>query len=711
VALQGRKERKVFMRKALLIVAMLLLVTPVMATTTVKVLVNPAEQYSTGPDSNKVQPVSIAYVTDVNVRAFALDINSDNNNGSPNFQRIRNFKTGESNAASPGYGIFPSRFRDFIVVTGPNWVDTNYNPTTAWNEPGTTDHTWGMGFPKMIVEMGTLYAGDANKPAWSGTLFKFDVNSFGASGTFHITVAADALRGGVVGNDGNGISATFEGNDVYFAPQLCTVPTVVDQPEATATANIVGAGFTLGNRTATCSDTITTVGHIISTNPVGGSSVACGSAVDYVVSTGPCTCTVPTVVDQPEATATANIVGAGFTLGNRTTTCSNTITTVGHIISTTPGGGSSAACGSAVAYVVSTGSCTCTVPNVVTQPEATATGNIVAAGFTLGTRTTTCSNTIAAGSVISTNPVAGPAPCGSAVAYVVSTGPCICTVPTLTTCATANAAITAAGFVVGNVTTQNSSTVPAGTVISQSPLGGSSATCGSAVDYVCSLGLPAPASITYPPSDANNGIYNVSWASVTGATSYQLERNGGSGWSTIYTGSSTSYTEDVFPGSYTYRVKACNAIVGCGDYRTGTTCVVTFCYGTGDPNYANWIDPNIHRPTCWCYPRQCHGDADGKKTGSGLSGYMYVSQPDLDIMSAGWQIKDPPKGPGIANLTVSGVPVACGDFARNKTGSALAGYMRISQPDLDKMSLYWNVKEPAKGPGTPADCVPGNRNP
>jgi hypothetical protein len=275
---------------------------------------------------------------------------------------------------------------------------------------------------------------------------------------------------------------------------------------------------------------------------------------------------------------------------------------------------------------------------------------------------------------------------------------------------TATANIVAAGFTVSKSGNANSTTIPAGNVISTTP-GAGPAQCGSNVTYVLSLGLSAPASITYPASDANNGIYNVSWASVTTATSYQLERNGGSGWSTIYSGSSTSYTEDVFPGSYTYRVKAWNAAAGYGEYRTGTACVVTFCYGVSDPNYANWIDPNIHRPTCWCYPRQCHGDADGKKSGTVATGYMYVSQADLDIMSAGWQVKDPPKGTGIANLTVNGVPVACGDFTRTRTGTVASGYMRISQADIDRMSLYWNVKEVPKGTGTPADCVPGNRNP
>ena len=215
------------MRKALLIVAMLLLVTPVMATTTISAVKEGA--VFTAADGNKVQTVRIDYVSDVNVRAFALDINVATG---PVFRGIRGFKTGESNSASPGYGIFPSRFRDFIVVTGPNWVDTNYNPTTAWNEPETLDHNSGMGWPKMIVEMGTLYAGDANKPAFSGTLFRFDVNNQGLLGTFNLSIKANALRGGVVGNDGNTVPAvlSFVGTAIIFAAPELSAPSQIIYP-------------------------------------------------------------------------------------------------------------------------------------------------------------------------------------------------------------------------------------------------------------------------------------------------------------------------------------------------------------------------------------------------------------------------------------------------------------------------------------------------
>jgi hypothetical protein len=147
---------------------------------------------------------------------------------------------------------------------------------------------------------------------------------------------------------------------------------------------------------------------------------------------------------------------------------------------------------------------------------------------------------------------------------------------------------------------------------------------------------------------------------------------------------------------------------GTVDCGTAVDFDICECY-YGQADYAQWVE--VNKPICWCYPRQCHGDADGKKTGNVATGYAYVEQPDLDLLGLGWKVKDPTKGPGILNLQIGGVPVACADFAHNKTGNVATGYARIEQPDLDRLGLYWKVKEPTKGPGTPADCLPGNRNP
>jgi len=542
------------MRKTLLIVAMLLLAAPLMATTTVKVNVNPAEQF-TASDGNKVQPITISYVTDVNVRAFALDINIDNVNNSPNFQAIRQFKTGESNSISSGYGIFPSRFRDFIVVTGPNWVDPNYNPTVQYNEPGSTGT--GMGYPKFIVEMGTLYAGDANKPAWTGTLFKVDVNAWGSVGTFHVTVAPDTLRGGVVGNDGNGIvvpALVLEGNDVFFASP-CTTPTPeVGNAKAVAEAAWTGQGFTLcGTGVVNCAQ----VGNIITQD---SGCYALPYCINYTYGIPP---TVPGVVGLAEATATNNITAAGCALGTRTTghSCS---ATPGNVTNQSPAGGTQTC--TPVDYNVAVD---CTVPNVLGQAEATATGNITAAGFCLGTRTTGCSGTYAVGQVMATTPGSGATPgCCTCVAYQVVVG----------------------------------------------------------------TGAPAaPTSCTVPANDAD-GSYNVTWAASTGATSYQLESSAaGSGttvyplWVQVYNGTATTFAEKVGGGVWSYRVKATNACGSSGTTAGGNTCTVTECLKTTATGYADW--QKFRYAQCWCFRRQCHGDIDGKKKLVG----GYASSDDLAI--------------------------------------------------------------------------------
>jgi len=132
------------------------------------------------------------------------------------------------------------------------------------------------------------------------------------------------------------------------------------------------------------------------------------------------------------------------------------------------------------------------------------------------------------------------------------------------------------------------------------------------------------------------------------------------------------------------------------------------CYA-GQPYYDDWVA--FGSPECWCYPRQCHGDADGLAQGTLKLGFKYVDTWDLDIMSAGWQVKEPPKGPGIAGLSAHGVPAICADFDHLAQGTLKLGFKRVDTWDLDLMSAYWQVKEPPKGTGTPADCLPGNREP
>src|SRR5205085_1563299 len=123
---------------------------------------------------------------------------------------------------------------------------------------------------------------------------------------------------------------------------------------------------------------------------------------------------------------------------------------------------------------------------------------------TVGAVTMQSSSTVAAGNVISESPTAGTrVASGSAVTLVVSTGspgPAQVTVPNVVgqTQAAATSALTGAGLTVGAVTMQSSSTVAAGSVISESPTAGTRVASGSAVTLVVSTGSPGPAQVTVP---------------------------------------------------------------------------------------------------------------------------------------------------------------------------------------------------------------------
>jgi hypothetical protein len=228
--------------------------------------------------------VSIRYnVTNGDVRAFALDINVDNgmNIGDAN---VRDFNTGESKGLTPhkGYGIFPGRFRDFVNPSNPDpcYALSTYNPTTPWAAPG-AENT-GLGWPKIVVELGTLYSGEPNKPTTSGTLFTFDINSEG-NADCNMTVAVNALRGGIVGSDAAPITDTnlpIIEKKVTFS-QGCTVPACVGGTVAACRAAILAAGFTAQPRDH--GDwSGGPIGQVYYQNPAGGPpAVPCNTIIDF----------------------------------------------------------------------------------------------------------------------------------------------------------------------------------------------------------------------------------------------------------------------------------------------------------------------------------------------------------------------------------------------------------------------------------------------
>ncbi|UCG58190.1 MAG: hypothetical protein JSU70_01535 [Phycisphaerales bacterium] len=123
------------------------------------------------------------------------------------------------------------------------------------------------------------------------------------------------------------------------------------------------------------------------------------------------------------------------------------------------------------------------------------------------------------------------------------------------------------------------------------------------------------------------------------------------------------------------------------------------CLPSCHPDYSEWLA--VGMPDCWCYPRQCHGDADGLRAGIEKAGYYYVGPCDLETLLAAWLVKEPPHGPGIASVP-SGI---CADAAHNQSGSPKTGVYRVGPSDLNVFISNWLVREPPHGPGIEADCL------
>lgn len=95
--------------------------------------------------------------------------------------------------------------------------------------------------------------------------------------------------------------------------------------------------------------------------------------------------------------------------------------------------------------------------------------------------------------------------------------------------------------------------------------------------------MPSTAPTLSAAAASSNGSYSVSWGGVSGADHYLLqEQTNGGAWSTQQTNGSTSFTLNAqSPGTYGYRVQACNT-TGCGPWSSTATVTVTHIIGNID---------------------------------------------------------------------------------------------------------------------------------
>jgi hypothetical protein len=138
---------------------------------------------------------------------------------------------------------------------------------------------------------------------------------------------------------------------------------------------------------------------------------------------------------------------------------------------------------------------------------------------------------------------------------------------------------------------------------------------------------------------------------------------------------------------------------------TGATNVAveapTDCYPADVTGYALWLTTAVGKPPCWCYARNCYGDADGLAQGSTSTGYYYVGSNDLNLLIPCYLKTEPPFGSGITFAQ------QCANFAHDIQGSTSTGYYYVGSNDLNLLIPRYLKTEPPFGSGVLPDCPAG----
>lgn len=245
-------------------------------------------------------------------------------------------------------------------------------------------------------------------------------------------------------------------------------------------------------------------GIVMDQDPGKDEKVDSGTTVKLVVSSGPEIVEVPNVVLLTQTEATARLDEAGLTV--KVTPREVAGAEPGYVVEQNPAPGTEVSPGDQVEIFVSVDAGTVLVPDVVGRPLAQAQTQIQAAGLRFATATEQSSDSVAAGSVISTDPAGGSSvERNSTVNIVVSSGREQVAVPDVVgqTETNATSALRAQGFAVR----VSPKSVPAGDpsvgrVITQSPDAGSDEEKGSTVTI--EVGVASSTTTTSSPTSSTS---------------------------------------------------------------------------------------------------------------------------------------------------------------------------------------------------------------
>ncbi len=143
-------------------------------------------------DQNGVAWLRYACTAGEEVRGFALNVQVDRGN----LVGVTNFFVGPSRVGATGYGLFPSSYRDNVVLLGgtsPDWTSPKYSPV-ADTADIPSDTLPGLGSNGVTLEFGALWdpTQPLAAPAQTGILCALLLSQ-----PAQVTVSSNASRGGV----------------------------------------------------------------------------------------------------------------------------------------------------------------------------------------------------------------------------------------------------------------------------------------------------------------------------------------------------------------------------------------------------------------------------------------------------------------------------------------------------------------------------------
>ncbi|MHC4499192.1 MAG: BACON domain-containing protein, partial [Planctomycetota bacterium] len=181
-------------------------------------------------------------------------------------------------------------------------------------------------------------------------------------------------------------------------------------------------------------------------------------------------------------------------------------------------------------------------------------------------------------------------------------------------------------------------------------------------------------------SVSNSAAVTLNWEIMEDCNWLTVEPNCGSSTGEIDEVNVNVDIGSLTAGTYYSQLTVCDP---CADNSPQTVEVSLYisedCFPRDHPDYNGWV--SVGYPQCWCYPRQCHGDADNEQQGCPKCSYYYVWAGDLNALVAGW--KQAYGGSPLYD------PWICADFDHHAQGDPKSGYFRVWADDLNILIANW----------------------